>query len=425
MNRLRRRTLWFTLLLGLAAVAPSQDDLRADIDNALDKARPALLAHVKAADNITTRSGELALLLLAAIHDGVPADDPAFASAMRRLAKHELDQTYDLSLRLLVLEAWPAFPDRLELAKSDAKELLKHRTTAGAFHYRKKPKDWDLSNTQYAALGLRAARAIGVDVDRAVWAKMAQEIGAQQGSYGGFDYSGRAPNGGEGCYASMTAAGIAVLAICKQCLGEERKPDDLAKKIERGWSWFARNKTAIGSPTERWSLYFHYGLERAAILCDVETIDDVDWYAKGARMLVDRQLPGGGWISETDGYAGTLRDRGLGNGVHTAFAVLFLRRKFQKTSGPITPHIVTLAAVGPMSKQGDIDACAAELVRRGKEAVPDVLQALRSRIEQQRRAAAAALLAIAGDAFGYDPAADEARNLDAVRKAELWHLKNR
>lgn len=411
------------LLFGIAPV-PAQGDLRADIDQALDKARPVLLAHLKAADDATTRLGELALLLLAAIHDGVDPAAAEMAKPLRRLVASDPGQTYDLALRLLVLEAVPGIPERLEIARKDTKDLLRHRAPSGGFGYAPKSSSWDLSNTQYAVLGLRAAQAIGVEIDRAVWAKVASCIGAEQEAYGGFSYSTRGRGlWGDG-YASMTAAGIAVLAICKHNLGADRS-QDLDLKLERAWQWFDRNKAAIGSPTERWSLYCHYGLERAAILCDKTKVGDVDWYEKGARMLVDRQLGGGGWTSETDGYTGTTLDRGRGHGVPTAFAVLFLRRKFQKVSGPITPHIVTLAAVGPMSKIGDIEACTAELVRRGKPALPDVLKALRSEIEPQRRAAGQALLQLAGEDFGFDAARDQDGNRDALRKAELWYLKNR
>ena len=87
--------------------------------------------------------------------------------------------------------------------------------------------------------------------------------------------------------------------------------------------------------------------------------------------------------------------------------------------------VVVLANIGPMSKAPDIEACAAGLVRRGKEAMPDVLRALRSELSTQRRAAAAALQGIAGESFGYDASKDAAANTEAVRKAELWYLKNR
>ena len=414
-------------LLALSTAAQA-DRLQEQVNRALDDARPALLAHLREVTQPPHRPGELALVLLAAIHDGVPTDEPAFTAAVERLAKAVPEETYDLALRLLVMEVLPTFPERAELARRDVREMLAHRD-GGGFHYSRNPKSWDLSNTQYAALGLRAAKALGVTIERSVWARMAKQVGDLQDNYGGFPYGNRDLQGAAS-YASMTAAGIAVLAICRQALGEESQQDPtLLKQIGRGWLWLDRNKACLGSTDERWSYYFHYGLERAAILCDVEKVGGADWYAQGAQMFVRDQLPGGGWAAVGDGGL-TLGPpqgarRGLRTPVSTAFAVLFLRRKFQKVAGPITPHIVTLAAVGPKAKVQDVDDCAAELVRRGKAAMPEVLQALRSEIEPQRRAAGKALLTIAGDGFGYDAARDGEQNRDAIKKAELWFLRNR
>lgn len=408
------------LLVAAGAAVRAQDGLDADVRHALDSARPALLGHLRA---VTTEGhpGELALVVLAAVHDGVDATEPVFEKAVKRLARANPEQTYDLSLRLLVLEALPTFPEREKLAAADTKRLLRHRDRRGGFGYDVDSSRWDLSNTQYGALGLRAGKALGADVDRAVWSKMAAAIGDEQGEYGGFGYTTRVS--GFDAYASMTAAGIAVLAICRQHLGGTQT--ELDQRIARGWQWFERNAETIGSPDERWSFYFHYGLERAAILTDIQTVDGDDWYHKGARMLVERQLSGGGWSSAKDGHPGTHLERGLGDGVPTAFAILFLRRKFQKDTGPITPHVVRLVNIGPRSPQKDVDACAQQLVAQGLAAMPDVLRALRSDVEPQRQAAAKALSAIAGEAFDYDPALDAAGNRDAVRRAELWYLRQR
>ncbi len=409
------------LLLGLLC---AQDDLHEKIQHALDEARPALLAHLRAATDPSTRPGELALLVLAAAHDGLTDSDATFAKAVKRLAKANPSETYDLALRLMVCEALPSFPDRLDVARADLRELLLHRHHSGAFGYGKSPGGWDLSNTQYGALGLRSARALGVPIERGVWAKLAETIAGQQDDAGGFNY-GRS-NSGFDSYPSMTAAGIAVLAICAQELETGgNAPLFLENAVKRGWRWFARNADALGSVKERWCHYFHYGLERAAILSDVTEVDGVDWYAAGASMFVDTQLDGGGWRSDRDGHPGGHLTGGRGDLVPTSFAVLFLRRKFQKVVGPITPHVVMLANVGPMSKQADVDACAAELVKRGKPALPDVFVALRSDAEPRRRAAAAALHGIAGDSFGYDAGLELAVNLAAVHRAELWYLKNR
>jgi hypothetical protein len=419
------------LLAGLLAVATNnalaQDTLRERVNRALDDARPALLAHLRAASNSVVRPGELALVVLAGVHDGLDLQNEVFAKAVQRLARANPEETYDLALRLMVCEAFAAFPDREALAKNDAKELLAHRMRTGGFGYTSKAGSWDLSNTQYAALGLRCARALGVKIERTVWQKLADEICAQQDSYGGFDYGhGDRANNGAQPYASMTAAGIAVLAICRQELDDGGKaPKALDGRIDRGWQWFARHVDAIGAPKEHWSFYFHYGLERACILCDVEKVGATDWYERGANMFVAEQLSGGGWHNPADAYPGVALQNGRGELVATSFAVLFLRRKFQKQLGPVTPRTVMLANLGADAKTTDVDACAAELVRRGKTAMPDVLDALRSEVEPRRRAAAAAMQAIAGDAFGYDAAKDLDANRDAMQRAALWWLKNR
>jgi hypothetical protein len=419
------------LLCGLSASALAQKvqkELHARIDHALQEARVPLLMHLREAAQQSTRPGELALLVLAALHDEVPTATTELQAAIQKLAQARPDQTYDLALRLMVLEACPEFPDRQKLARADAKTLLDHRCDEGTFQYMRQPTNWDLSNTQYGALGLRAAAALGVSIEAGVWRRLAGEVAAQQDSYGGFGYTKFHGRGRIGT-ASMTAAGIAVLAICRQALGEDSAAGkQLTPAIERGWNWFAANSQTIGSVQERWCFYFHYGLERAAILCDVTTVGaGTDWYATGATMLCDAQLPGGGWRSTQDGFPGQHLAAGRGDAVPTSFAILFLRRKFQRLVTPITPHVVTLASIGRHSKPADVEACASELVRRGKAAMPELVKGMRSELEPQRRAAAKALQQIAGEAFGYDPAApaDGDANREAVRRAELWFLKNR
>lgn len=410
----------------VAGICRAQNaDLRSKIHDALDMARPALIAHLKTAAKGATRTGELSLLVLAGIYDGIPVTDPALAAAIKKLAKGKPNQTYDIALRLIVLEACPTFPKRLELAKKDTKKLLSHRCDEGTFQYQRRPATWDLSNTQYGALGLRSALAMGIKIPKQVWTQMARQIGKQQDPFGGFGYT-RQRNGWKS-YPSMTAAGIAVLAICKQALGDNyARAAIIEKQILGGWSYLDKQKQSIGSVEERWCYYFHYGLERAAILCDVEKIaGKTDWYVEGARMFVEEQLSGGGWSSRKDGFPGTHLSRKRGDSVPTSFAILFLRRKFQKNVGPLTPNIVRLVNIGPHSKRKDVDECARQLVKRGKDAMSGVLRALRSDVEPQRRAAAQALQGIVGEVFGYDAKKDREANTKAVNKATHWYMKNR
>lgn len=413
-------------LLAVASLAAQDRSLQERIDHALDEARPALLTHLREAVEGGERGGLTALLLLAAIHDGVAENEPRFAAALTAMTESRSEECYDLALRLMVLQALPPNEARLKLAKRDLASLLRRQTGDGGFHYQERANNWDLSNTQYAALGLRAAASMGLDVDRRVWTRMSKAVRDLQDSYGGFGYSPGHGRGKNGAYASMTAAGIAALAICQQQLGEnDHTGKSLAKEIARGWQWFERNGAAIGSKVERYCFYFHYGLERAAILCDVEKIGEIDWYAVGGAMLVDSQAGGGGWVSTPDGIHGAGARSSAGDPVATSFAILFLRRKFQKAAGPITQHIVRFVNLGPHSPDKDVKACAEQLAARGRAALPEVLKALRSEIEPQRRAAGDALTKISGETFGFDPAKSVDDNRDALRAAELWYLRNR
>lgn len=413
--------------LVVAAALPGQRDLlQESIDSALSEARPALLAHLDRATSQPTRAGQIGLLCLAALHDGVEPGQRVLGAALARLLEFDSKslQTYDLALRLLVLEAWPEAPGRLSVAKADLKQLLRHRSGGGFTYGSGGGGNQDLSNTQYAALGLRAAAGLGLQVERAVFQELVANLLEVQDNYGGFGYGGRRDRNSP--TASMTVAGIAVLAICQQALdGRDKSTAHIEQRIKRGWQWMAQRDGAIGDPGSPWSYYFHYGLERAAILTDVDKVGKADWYRTGARMLVDEQLPSGGWREARREAAARRTDDG--DPVTTAFAVLFLRRKFQKVVGPITPRTITVAMLGEQASEADIRACADALGRRGKSAMLEVLTALRSDTTPRRRAAAQALVAIAGDGFGFDPALgpDDGANRDALRKAELWYLKNR
>jgi hypothetical protein len=423
----RPRSLFLAALLALGAApcAAQDDQLQAQVQRALAAARPALQQHLKAATRRTPRPGELALLCLAGIHDGMATDEPPLKKALAQLWKGRPDQTYDLALRLLVLEACTDFAGRERLAKKDLAGLLAHRSRQGAFQYHERPSTWDLSNTQYGALGLRAAASIGLKVRASIWSKLGREVADQQSSDGGFGYVPK--RAGLDAYPSMTAAGIAVLAICRQALGGEGKLcQQLDQQLAGAWEWMDAHRDAIGSSKTRWSYYFHYGLERAAILCDVTKIAGrTDWYALGAQMLVDEQLSGGGWTSTQDGFPGSRLADKRGDSVPTAFAVLFLRRKFQKHVGPVTERVVRLVNIGPRSKQADVDECARQLARRGVAAMPAVTRAMRSDVLPQRQVAAQALQVIVGERLGFDPAASRDDNRAAVRRAELWYLKRR
>src|SRR5262245_18945157 len=99
-------------------------------------------------------------------------------------------------------------------------------------------------------------------------------------------------------------------------------------------------------------------------------------------MFVREQGPAGGWSSNFGAVRGGALQRG--SPVDTAFAILFLRRKFQKVLGPITPRTVVLASLTERSGAEDVAQCAEALAQRGKAALPDVLKALRDDVAPRR-----------------------------------------
>jgi hypothetical protein len=389
------------------------DDAALDqrIAQALERARPELLRALRRAEG-----GELALLCLAAAHDRVPTDQPVFADALRRLQRSSLHDTYGLSLRLLVAAQLEDFPDRRETAARDTAQLSNHQAREGGFSYSARPGHWDLSNTQYAALGLRAAVHLGQEVPRATFESLARAT-LRAGRDGGFGYTpGSAPT------MSMTVAGIAILELCRQRLapgsGTSGASDrELTTAIADAWSWLDARVATVGDLDAWHSMYAHYGLERAAILSARDTVGGEDWYRRGAAPMLRLQLRSGGFRNPQSSPAKT-------SAVDTAFAILFLRRSFQRElsrPGPTTPGPSPLSHQLPADASAEtIDKAVALDVARGESAVPDLLRALRDPIRPRRLAAARAFLRISRIDFRYHPDRSDEDNAAALRVAEAW-----
>lgn len=409
------------LVIGLTAIAPAQVSLAERVQLALQKARPALLLQLD--DSVQdTHAVMLGLSCLAAVHDGVPFDDPHQQPALERLAKVQTVVTQELALRLLVAEACEQFPGRMDLAAADLQALLKNRLD-GAFGHAPEPKDWDILNTQWGALGMRAAASLGLDVPRRAWSMLADRVKVLQAANGGWPLRHGTEAGPE---TLTTLAGLTALLLCRQALGVGHAPSpDLEKRIERGWSWITKHHGHLVKPVLTQALAMQYGVERAAVLDDREQIDGVDWYVAGAEMLLKQQTAEGAWNTQT-----AMLFFGNGKGpeshVDTAYAILFLRRTFPKYASPITSQRrPTLIDVTDKSSDAAVMECGEAMGRRGNIALADVMQGLRSEVVPRRRAALLALRMQAGEDFGIDPAKDATANRQALAKADAWFLKVR
>lgn len=177
----------------------------------------------------------------------------------------------------------------------------------------------DLSCTQYAALGLRAAAQSGYSVSNDTWSDLVRGVRGCRAENGGFGYAGRG-----GASASMTAAGVGTLAICKEQLtgGSGRK--SIQNGIDSGIEWLSQHCALHSAPRNGgWSGYYMiYGLERAGGLSGEEHFGNHAWYPEGVEVLLTNQAENGGWKNDLD----------------SCFSLLFLRRATTRPLvAPITP----------------------------------------------------------------------------------------
>ncbi|MFK7779230.1 MAG: HEAT repeat domain-containing protein, partial [Gimesia sp.] len=88
---------------------------------------------------------------------------------------------------------------------------------------------------------------------------------------------------------------------------------------KKGLSWVIDNFN-VRTPTG-WPIYYLYGIERLAAIADTKMIGPHDWYAEGARHLIETQEDNGSWDT-----IGTLD-------ANTCLAIIFLSKATVKTLG--------------------------------------------------------------------------------------------
>lgn len=317
--------------------------------------------------------GPSALATLALLKCGVPPGHPRVARAFQFLRKQPLTKTYEVAVLMMALDARydPASdpfekeeldrygnrvvpePCAEKMSKEDLawmKEcvdfLVRHQS-GGTWRY---PEGgYDLSNTQYALLGLKAADRCGLKVPLDVWRDALTALLARQepdgaevelrgnevkGGYRvewrekakarGFRYVGA----GTPVTGAMTTAGAAGLMICQNMLwksrkftGEERKRTREA--VRDALAWMQTNYSVVENPGlgPAHHYYYLYGLERMGIVGHVRFLGKHDWYADGAELLLYDQDPRGCWSG--------------GDVVETCFALLFLKRSSFRVSNPV------------------------------------------------------------------------------------------
>jgi hypothetical protein len=194
----------------------------------------------------------------------------------------------------------------------------------------------DFSNTQFAILGLRAAREAGVEVPKETWKAAFDYLKKYQRPDGGWGYV----MGGvqdEASYASLTCAGACSAAICLHALAaKDVKGDPVVRKaigwvranLEIGKNVGIDQSSVTGHPRP-WQYYHLYSLERAARVLGLQEFSTTPWYARGAQWLLEHQGPDGSWTDEIGAGA----QPAYLQVTDTCFALLFLTRATKPLTG--------------------------------------------------------------------------------------------
>ena len=332
------------------------------------------------------------LVLLTFVTGGVSETDDKVQEYLKRLLEEPLEKTYKVVLQAMILEEVDRVKYQNRIAQC-AQFLLDNQCVNGQWSYgepsayvkdpgptkdvatpaqtprdgarefgqpgkKEKPKvkskipvkkmkdgpaTGDNSNSQYAALGLRACHDAGIllpkesiQLARKWWLESQHDKSDDKGVATGGEVSGP-PRGwcyskesvcakGHHAYASMTAGAVGALAICDYILDMDRKKDPA---IKSGLAWLNANwsVTANEGPVEfdksnkTEYFYYLYALERAGMLLDVPHIAKHDWYAEGAAAILDAQKADGSW------FGGANRCKPTWD---TCFAILFLKKATQR-----------------------------------------------------------------------------------------------
>jgi hypothetical protein len=263
--------------------------------------------------------------------------------------------------------------------------------------------------------------------------------------------------GHAGAYASMTAAGVSSVVICRsELMGTAAMNATLESASEKStWDGLAWLGTRWEGPKPTsWSAgapdyYEAYGVERAGVLAGVERMAGLDWYGAGVPVILAAQVKDGTWSGP---YAPIPVGRGrrmtakpCDDVVDTCFALLFLK----KGTTPVRMGAVVTRLGGDVdinfgeaSKATDkdfddfVDLVLARWRRATDDGVkerlfdgatsvgPRIVERLLVRLdspEYQRRLAAHALLVRAtGQDFGWVAEAEPGDREPAVLQWQTW-----
>jgi len=308
--------------VGALTTEPARaDSLQVQVNRAIERGLTKLRAYERPNGSFNTKwagsypAGSTALGVYTLLKSGVPTDDPQVTKGLKYLRYQPFKKTYSVGCLIMALDAHgdPAHEEWIQRAA----KWLDEKFHAESKRWNYPGNRTDLSNTQYAVLGLWIAEKHGFTARREVWGGLLESIPTFQNDGGGFGYRPESASTG-----SMTVAGVTVLELALARVS----PDDFKyraarkaakKSVARGWEYLERRFAVEANPSGEyafsatWTYYYLYGIERLAAIADGrELIGPHDWYDAGARHLIEVQEKDGRWRTAHD----------------TCFALLFLRR---------------------------------------------------------------------------------------------------
>ena len=283
--------------------------------------------------------GVTALCTLALLNCGVELEDRVIQRSMQRLNGIDIDTSSVYAVSLMTMVYCLGEPDNIGRIRECVNYLVEtqverggRRGGGGGWPYTRVGGRPDSSNSQFALLALHEASLLGIKVDQRVWrdARWYWEEDVRHRN-GGFFYTSAHPS----VSGSMTCAGMSSLIIIDEnlpkqvpfengrvvCCGE----NDRLEYVESASDWLGKHFSVRRNPTQgalsfsRNTLYFLYGLERAARLSGQRYFGEHDWYREGAEFLALSQRGDGSWRSSA----------GHGENdpnVATALALLFMSK---------------------------------------------------------------------------------------------------
>ncbi|HYE97657.1 MAG TPA: hypothetical protein VEJ18_02050 [Planctomycetota bacterium] len=363
-------------------------------------------AHLKMFEHVKKEMSNRELVLYTYVHAGVPENDPAFTELFESMLQAKLEATYCVSLQAMILEdvqrvkyqnrIWqcaqflvdnqnpqgywgygdpsifvediPTGTPRKDVSSGGgsvkkfdslpppgvkAKPPVKNKVRV---EKKRDGSGHDNSNSQYAALGMRACHDAGIIfppavIDKAIewWRKSQKDdkLPEEPLIEGGVDGPEKPKGGGtvamsrsqkmaspqgwcygdhdHKAYGSMSAGAVGSL-----CIFLYIKDNDEGKKrtwkndkdVWQGLQWLAKNFSVTYNPgpyehgnmeenSQHQYYYYLYALERTGMLYGTEIMGTHKWYPEGAKVLCDIQKGDGSWGGGT---------------VDTCFAILFLKR---------------------------------------------------------------------------------------------------